>query len=390
LKQPLPESRMEEAQVGRIALLSSGHFLNDAYHGFMAPLLPLLMTKIGFNITHAALLISIQSIFTSFSQPVFGYIADRIKWPIMTVWGPLLTAVFLGSIGLAKSYTAVVIILIMAGIGTSSFHPQSAMFAGRAGGNRSGLAMSLFVTSGSAGHALGPMIIIPIATYLGLEYSPITILPGIIISWLLFRNLPILPHAPAKRIIIDEKIEEKGQMKILVLLYTIVTIRALLVCGFITFLPIYMIQKSYSLLFSGSAITIFELAGSAGSIFGGHISDRIGRKIVVILSLTLPLPLLWLFLHLTGIGAFIFLAISGFFLFSSVPVIIIMAQELYPRKVNMVSSVMMGMAWGIGGLLVSPMGALADRIGVGQVMQLLLFCALPAGLASLFLKEMKK
>ena len=380
---------MDKMQADRVALLSCAHFLNDAFHGFVAPLLPMLMIKIGFGITQAALLTSIQSIFTSLSQPLFGHVADRIRRPIMTAWGPLVTAVFLGSIGLVNSYTAIVIILILAGIGTSAFHPQSAMLAGRAGGNRGGLAMSIFITGGSAGHSLGPMIILPIVTYLGLAYTPLTMIPGILISLLLFRNLPVLAHPPAQRPAAAQHRTAPGLWKVLVLLYFIVTVRALLVSGFITFLPIYLHQKSFSLLLAGSAITIFELSGSMGSLVGGHISDRVGRKILVILSVSVPLPFLWLFLHSNGPTAFVFLALSGFFLFTSVPVVIIMAQELYPQRVNTVSSMMMGMAWGLGGLLVSPMGALADRIGVGQTLQILIFCALPALIASFFLKESK-
>jgi MFS transporter, FSR family, fosmidomycin resistance protein len=386
----MTEIKTNKLQAGQVALLSSAHFLNDAFHGFMAPLYPVLISTIGISISQVALLTSIQSLFTSFSQPIFGHIADRIRRPVMTVWGPLITAIFLGSIGLAKSYLAIVLIIVMAGIGTSSFHPQSAMLVGRAGGNRRGLAMSIFVTGGSAGHALGPLIILPIVTYLGLKYSPITIIPGVIISLLLYKNLPSLPQTPNDSFPVKEKGFQKGPWKTLMVLYFIVTVRAFLISGFITFLPIYLYKKSFSLLLSGSAITVFELTGSIGSLVGGHLSDRLGRKAIILLSVTLPLPLLWLFMHQNGLLAFIFLAVSGFFLFSSVPVVIIMAQELYPHRVNTVSSFVMGMAWGIGGLLVSLMGVLADRIGVEQTMQILLLIALPVILASFYLKETKK
>ena len=102
-------------QKSRIVALSMGHFINDMYVGFLAPLLPLLIDKIGLTLTMAAGLASLLSIFTSMAQPVFGHIADKIKHPYLAVFGPLLTATFLSSIGRAHSYLMLVVIIVFAG-----------------------------------------------------------------------------------------------------------------------------------------------------------------------------------------------------------------------------------------------------------------------------------
>ena len=382
---PLPVDSTEPMQKGRVFLLSAAHFVNDSYQGFIAPLLPLLMIKLDFNLALAGVLTAIQTVFSSLSQPLFGHISDKIRQPYLVILGPILTAIFIGMIGLLPSFESIIVILILAGIGTAAFHPQSSVYTACASGRQSGLGMSLFVTGGSAGHALGALIILPIVTTFGMKYSVITIAFGIIISFLLFRNLPVLPPISfhKKVQIIDVKAKKPGIS--LFILWIIVSIRAFIVVGFITFMPIYLHNKNVILLLAGSAITIFELSGAVGTLLGGPLSDRFGKKIIIILSTSLSLPFLWLFLHTVGLISFIFLGCAGFFLFSSIPVSIIMAQELFPKRISTVSSLMMGMAWGIGGLLVPPLGAVADQLGIGQALELLIYLGLLGAIASAFL-----
>lgn len=389
-KKPFPQSSDEPMQAGRVALLAAAHFVNDSYPGFVAPLLPLLMDKIGFGLTLAAVLTSIMAVFNSLAQPFFGHWADKMKTPYFTVFGPLVTAVFLGSIGLWNSYAALVVILVISGLGTSAFHPQTAVLTGMASGNRKGLGMSIFVTGGSAGHSLGPIIIIPIVTYLGLQYSGLTIVYGVLMSFLLFRYLPNLPRSPMHTTHIGINTGSPRRLLMLVLLWFIVTVRAFMVVGLITFIPIYLHNKELSLFLAGSAITVFEMFGALGALSGGSFSDRYGRKLIIILSFAGALPCLWAFLHFTGFIAFLALAAGGMILYSSISVTIVMAQELFPARVNTVSSLVMGMAWGIGGLLVTPLGALAERTGIVPALDLLLGLGVFAIFASFVLPETKR
>ncbi len=373
-----------------MALLCMGHFANDSYVGFLAPLLPLLMTKIGFGLTLAGLLTSIQALFTSILQPLFGLIADKIRRPHFAAYGPLVTALFLGSIGWWSHYEAIVIVLILAGLGTASFHPQAAMLAGHASGNRRGFGMSLFVTAGTAGHSLGPMIILPVVATLGLEFSFVTILYGIIATSLLARNLPFLAKAPFHQADTAKIAHLPHRRFALGVLWMIVMFRALIIAGFLTFVPIFLHRQQYGLLLSGSANTIFELSGAAGAITGGILSDRIGRKKVIVASFVAAMPFLWLFLQTVGKASLVFLGVGGFILYTSIPVSIIMAQELYPRRASTVSSLMIGLAWGMGGLLVTPIGAIAEKIGVAQALGLLVFLGIVAVLATFFLPAMTR
>ncbi|NLP11280.1 MFS transporter, partial [bacterium] len=154
-----------------IGLLSLGHFTNDTYTGYLAPLLPLLVEKIGFSLTLAGILVSIQAIASSLMQPVFGMLSDRLRRPLLVVIGPLLTALLLSAVGLAHSWSQVACLIVLGGLGTAAFHPQAASLTSRYSSGRKGLAMSVFVTAGSAGHAMGPIFILSVVTLFGLHYS---------------------------------------------------------------------------------------------------------------------------------------------------------------------------------------------------------------------------
>ncbi len=345
-------------KTGRVNLLAMGHFINDSYQGFITPLLPLLMAKLDFGLALAGLVTSIASVSTSLIQPLFGHLADRSTAPYFIVAGPLVTALFLGSIGWVDSYGMLIIIVVVAGLGTAAFHPQAAALVGGFSENRRGLGMSIFVTGGSAGHSIGPLIIIPIVTTLGLEYSLITIIPGVLVSILLFKFVPTTVTADLELSL--ERIKPRRH-SLLLLLLTIVILRSFIIVGYSTYVPIYLNNNGFSLLLAGAALTVFELSGAIGAIVGGPLSDKMGVKSVVLWSLVLALPLLWLFLHSTGILALLFLSVAGFMLFSAIPVSIILAQHFFPRQKSTVSSLMMGFAWGIGGLLVTPLGILAEK-----------------------------
>ncbi len=377
-------------QKSRVIGLATGHFINDMYVGFLSPLLPLIIAKTGITLTMAAGLASILSTATSLAQPLFGHLADKTHRPYFAALGPVVTAIFFSAIGWANSYWALVAVIIAGGIGTAAFHPQAAALVGKSSGRQSGLAMSIFVTGGGGGYYAGPIVIMAIVTWLGLQYSFISIVPGVLITLFLLMTLPKIKEQPERHDIIKVTVKVPHQMRAIILLFFISTLRSFLISGFNTFIPIYLEAQAVAPLLYAAALTLFGLPGSAGSLLGGGLSDRFGRRTLIFLSIALALPFFSLFLLLDGALAVVCLGFAGFAIFSSIPVVIIMAQELFPGRVNTASSLVMGLSWGTAGILVTPLGALAERIGISSALSLLIGLGAVACILVFFLPETKK
>src|SRR3989442_9075330 len=152
----------------RLVLVSLGHFTIDSYSSFFSPLLPLLVSKLHLNLTLVGSLVALAAVSSSFAQPLFGWLSDRVQRPWFVAFGPLVAAVFLSSVGRAPSYGTLIALLMLGGIGVAAFHPQAAVLAGDLSPRR-GLAMSFFVTGGTLGFSLGPLFAVSVVGAVGLE-----------------------------------------------------------------------------------------------------------------------------------------------------------------------------------------------------------------------------
>ena len=359
-------------QPGRLALLTAGHLINDAYTGFLAPLLPLLMVKMNLSLALAGTLASVLSVSTSLLQPIYGYLSDKIARRYFIYLGPLITAAFTAAIGLAPTYGCLILILLMSGVGTAAFHPQGTVMASMVSGSRKGLGMSIFVTGGNLGHSLGPIIILPIVTVAGLQGTVLTVAPGLVISILLMKYAPALASLytgnPKPEM---QRPPPRTSLWPLTLLSCVVSTRSFIITGFSTFIPILMQGRGYALFTAGAAITVFQLSGSMGALLGGLASDRLGGKGMMLFSFLASAPLFWLFLNSSGTISFVSLGLAGVILYSSIPVNIVMAQEISPGRAGMASAFMVGFGWVVGGLLVAPLGVLSDKSGVTAALHFL-------------------
>lgn len=159
----------ESFQRVTVYVLALGHVVNDAYGGFLSPLLPLLIAKFDISLTLAGALVTLRMMSGQVAQPLYGYLAGRWSSRAFVVLGPLLTAVFMSLIGVAPNYATVVGLVLLSGIGIAAFHPQAAALAGRASGRRHTWGMDLFVGGGWVGVAVGPLFVLPLVLTFGLE-----------------------------------------------------------------------------------------------------------------------------------------------------------------------------------------------------------------------------
>ncbi|MDZ7288813.1 MAG: MFS transporter [candidate division KSB1 bacterium] len=374
-------------QRGLVYLIACGHFVNDVYTGFLSPLLPLLMERMQFPLSRAGMLASVLSASSSLSQPIFGALNDRFNRRFFVFLAPLISGVFICSLGYIPVYWMLIPILLLCGLGSAIFHPSAAAMVGRVSGNRKEWGMSLFVTSGNFGHSLAPLLVVPVVTYFGLRKLPLLIFPAILMAFMLFRRLP-----EPETLLVQPKFFLSGRQRHsprlpLFLHFAISVLRSLVISGFGTFIPIYMHAHGYSLFSAGATITVFQAIGAIGALLSGHFAARFDRRRIIMFSLLAAVPLLVSFVYFPGTLTLLALALSGILLYFSFPLNVVMAQELYPHRASMVSALMIGVSWGSAGLMMTPLGFIAEKAGLQNALLALALIGVLAGLIASFLPK---
>lgn len=362
--------------------LALAHGLNDGYGTFLPALLPLLIDRLGLSLTLAGLLTSIQRGVASFGQWPLGMAADRYGPRRLAILGPAITVLSMGLLGVMPTYWSIAALLVLAGLGTATFHPAGAALVPQGGGR--GLRMALFSAGGTLGAALGPILITQTAARVGLLASPLLLLPALAILVLLARTIPSNPQRSESPALSLRHHPARAEV---LRLWGIAASRELVGVCLTGFLAVLWTRRGAPLTLAGLALTVYSLASAAGNLFGGRLSDRVGRRGVLVGGLILSLPCFYLFLLTDGRLSFSLLAATGVFLGSSVPVCVVYAQELVPEQRGLVSGLLMGLAWGVGSLLIVAIGALADLIGLEPALGIVGLALLPAIFLALSLRR---
>lgn len=347
----------------RLGLLTFGHFTIDSYSSFFSPLLPLLVQKLHLSLTLVGTLVALASLTSSFAQPLFGLLSDRMRRPWFVAFGPLTAAVFMSGLGLAPSYAVLVALLMLAGLGVAAFHPEAAVLASEVSPRRN-LSMAIFVTGGTIGFSLGPIFAVAVVSAFGLGRTWVAAIPGLLASTLLlawFARVTPRPRHETRRVPLRAL---RPVMRPLSLLYFTTVSRSVVSFGFMTFLPLYLTARGYGLSQSGATLSLYLLMGALGGFVGGWLSDRIGGHRILVASFVMAVPFYMAFLFLPDALGIPCLILGSFVLQSSLPVNVVLGQELAPEHSSTISSLLMGAAWGMGALIIGPIGVLADRSGI--------------------------
>ena len=365
-----------------VLLLAATHFIVDGYGNILAPLLPLLITNLGLSLFAAGTLQMCFQLANSVSQLAFGHLADRWRPRVLLLAGPILCVVVLPLIGLAPNPIVLALVLVLGGLGGAAFHPPAAALVHQHSGEQRGLAMSFHITSGTLGQAIAPLAFAPYVQRYGLFTTPLLMVPALIVlGAVLLRRVPAIERL--------QDAHTSGGLRALrpyarplALLYFIIVLRTLTTSSFSTFVPVMLTQRGLTLAQAGTAVSVYLFATGMGGFFGGPAADRFGPRRVIILSLIAAAPFLAVAPRLSGVPFVVTLAIGGFLLQSTLPVNVTFGQTIAPISAATVSSLMMGFAWGVGGLVVPFVGMLADHIGIGRTLMVMsLVPIMAAGLA---------
>ncbi|HTB10401.1 MAG TPA: MFS transporter [Bryobacteraceae bacterium] len=372
----LPESRAAALlRPGMLALLlfSIGHFAIDMYSGAIGAFQPLLVDKLGMTLTQAGLLGGMMVFSGSFVQPAYGLLSDRFHSRMFSVLGPATAGIFISLLGLAWNFPSAAILVFLGGAGIASFHPQASAWATLGLTSNRGRWMAVFISAGTLGLAIGPTFYASIFQWAGPERSYFAAIPGVIVTLVLFLFLRQPAHlAGAPRGKIDFS-GLRAVRKPLIILHLLVVLRSAIQIVFGQLLPLYLHrERGFSLLEAASALTMFQVAGAAGGFVGGHFADKFGGRRVILISMIGCLPFLSLFFFGHGLASMAGLALSGLILLFTIPVNVVMAQDLAPQHAGTVSSLMQGFAWGIAGMIFIPLiGFLSDRFSMQTTMSAL-------------------
>jgi FSR family fosmidomycin resistance protein-like MFS transporter len=354
-----------------LTAISFSHFLNDMMQSLIVAIYPLLKGTFHLSFTQIGAISLTYQLCASFLQPLIGAYTDKHPQPYSLSLGMGSTLCGLVVLAMAPNYALVLLGAALIGTGSSIFHPESSRIARLASGGRHGLAQSIFQVGGTAGSSLGPLlaawIIIPqgqrsIAWFALAALLAMGVLARVG-SWYkqqhLARPASVARHAAGPGL---SRQRIAWSMSILVLL---LVSKYFYIASITSFYSFYLIEKFQVSVSSAQIhLFLFLLASAIGTLFGGPIGDRVGRKVVIWVSIlgVAPLSLLLPHVGLPLTGVLIFLI--GLILSSAFSAILVFAQELIPGKVGAISGLFFGLAFGIGGIGAALLGVVADWKGV--------------------------
>jgi len=372
-------------QASAIASISLAHLLNDWYMNLIQTLLPFLVAA-GMGVGRGAFLISAFTTTSSILQPVFGYLVDRKNQRWMVYVGTLWMAVLLSMLGVTDNYALLFTLALLSGLGTAAFHPQASAMIGTVSGNKRGLFQAVFTASGNVGWALTPLMAVPVITTYGLTATPVFVVPGVLVAALLWFSAPKNRKGQTSQAVPMRPLLRANWRELLKIVL-IVSSRSVTYFGFIAFLPLYLQERGITLMHSSRLLFLMLFTGAMGGVLGGHLSDKFGRKVVIVVSLLLAAPLCHLAIQADGAARDVLLGLAGISLMASFSVTVVLAQEVISKNAAMASGLTLGFGIGIGGLGVGAVGQIIESHGLGFAMHLLAWFPVVAGLLGVSLKR---
>ncbi len=373
-----------------VALLSAAHLCDDINQGVLPAMLPFFIAAYHLSYAAAAGLVLAQTLSSSIVQPLFGFFADRHSSPWLIPAGMTLAGLGVAGSGLAPTYSLIFLSIALSGFGISAFHPEAARRVRYLSGSRQATTMSLFTVGGMVGFALGPILITPTLMMLGTRGALVLTLPVLVMAIVLTSNLRRLASVEPADSGVEGRVMVEGDERWsdFIRLTTVVVLRSIAFFGLNTFLPLYWTANLHGTK-AGGAMALTALAASValGTLIGGRLADRYGRKTVIAWSLGAFVPLLLIFLNSRIFVAAIMLLPIGIAVAAANSVVVVMGQDYLPTRVGLAAGVTLGLSMTIGGMLTPVLGTIADHYGLSTAMFLVALVPSLAFAMSLTLHE---
>lgn len=359
-----PGEKPVRLRLAQLSVLGWAHFLNDGAANYLPGILPAILHMLKLPVALAGALVGAMLV-GQVAQPLFGWLADRFGGRGFVLLGLGGTALGAALVGIAPGALSLIGVLFLIGVATSVFHPQALAAVRTLTTRKTGLVMSAFLVGGELGRGIWPILASLVVVGLGLKAIWLLSIPALFTLPLVAFSAPRLPARPS-----HHRAAWRHHRKDFALVIAYSTTRAVLWFSLVTFVPLLWHARGGSLVGGASLITTFFVVGIVGNLGGGHFSDVFGRRKVLAAASLLSALLLALFLLVGGIGLWLVLAALGIVVFATLPIVILMGQDVVPENPSLGSGLALGFSNGLGAVIVALLGLLTIRWSIEAVLWL--------------------
>ncbi|MBT6686540.1 MAG: MFS transporter, partial [Bacteroidetes bacterium] len=352
-------------EYGKVVVVTVSHFVHDIYSSFLAPILPLLIEKLSLSYSYAGLLQVAQRLPMVFN-PFIGMLADKVSMRYFVIVTPAITCIVMSFLGLASNFAILAILLFIAGLSAAFYHVPSPVMIKKVSGNETGKGMSFYMIGGELARTFGPLLILGGISIWGLNGTYKLIPFGIAASIFLFfqlRKIEVSTH-------INSSFKYSEALKLLKkhaaffgLITAIIFFSSAMKLCLTLFLPTYLTSMGSSLWIAGISLSVLQFSGAGGTLISGIVSDKIGRKNMLIIIYLLNPLLMWLFIYANSILMIPILILLGISMFAPTPVFLAFVQDIKTERPAFMNSIFMTITFVIGTISVMLVGFLSDKFG---------------------------
>lgn len=374
-----PISKTGKTVFSILTAISFSHLLNDMIQSLILAIYPLLQSDFSLSFAQVGLITLTYQITASLLQPIIGYYTDKHPQPYSLPIGMGFTLTGLLLLAMAETFSVILLAAALVGTGSSVFHPESSRVARMASGGRHGLAQSFFQVGGNLGSSLGPLLAALIIEPYGkgnVGWFSLAALLAIVVLLQVSRWYKQQHRTTSKKPVRHVEVKvlpRKAVIGSLTILLILIFSKYFYLASISSYYTFYLIDKfGVSVQNAQFHLFIFLFAVAAGTMIGGPVGDKIGRKYVIWFSILGVAPFTLMLPHASLYWTSILTVIIGLILASAFSAILVYAQDLIPGKTGMISGLFFGLAFGMGGVGAAVLGQIADKTSIEQVYQ---YCA---------------
>ena len=364
-----PSEGSQTGNARAILALVLVNFVGYFYASFISPLLPLFLERFSLSLAQVGLLAAVYRLVGMVVEPSAGYIADHYRTRLFVLVGPLLAIVFIPLMGIAPSFSTLLLCVSLGAMGPHMLYPTSLGMISAYSGRRVSFSISLLEVGGILGYGAGPIFISWFVVSYGLEYAPVTMALGLALMVVLFRMVPVPREEWLKGFGFVRSVKEilGGAWQSILVMWVFMVLDSVVWQSVFTFVPVLCAREERSLISIGLILSLFALSGAISNPLVGALADRISRK--RILYCLLPMTTVGLYLlSLSGGWVYLGALLAGFFLAPTTPLGIIMGQQWAPKGRAVVSGLMIGLASGVAAMVMPALGTAADLFSIRHVL----------------------